>query len=230
MKKKFAVIGLGHFGMNLSLSLTNMGAEVLAIDNQESHVEQLRDKVAHAVIADCRDQAALRSLGLDDFDAVILAIGEDFESSILATANLQEIGVTRIINRVVSPIHEKLLKVMKVEDVILPEKNAAQQLANKLVRKGVLEYLELSDDFSIVEIKTPKEFVGMTLGDLELRKSYNVNLITIIRKKEKNSVLPFNQQGDGLEVMGVPDSTYVLAEGDIMVVFGSKSSLRKIIT
>lgn len=230
MRKKFAVIGLGHFGMNLSLALTNLGADVLAIDNQENHVELLRDRVAHAVIADCRDQEALRGLGLEDFDAVILAIGEDFESSILATANLQEIGVKNIVNRVVSPTHEKLLKVLKVDHLILPEKNAALQLANKLIRKGVLEYLELSDDFSIVEIKTPKEFVGVSLGDIELRKTYNINLITIIRKRERQSLLSLAKGDPELEVLGVPDSNYVLGENDIMVVFGSKSCLKKIIS
>lgn len=229
MKKKFAVLGLGHFGMNLSLYLSNMGADIVAVDNNESNVEKLRDKVSFAAIADVKDLSALRSLGLEDMDAVIVAIGEDFESSVLATANLQEIGVKRIINRVVSPTHEKLLKLMKVDDLILPEGDAAQQLANKLIRKGVLEYLELSKNFSIVEIKVPDDFVGKTLGDLDLRKNYQVNLVTIIRQGKKKSLMPFGPAGDEVQVIGVPDSSYTFTKSDILVVFGGESALNKLL-
>lgn len=230
MKKKFAILGLGHFGMNLSLCLTNMGAEVLAVDNKEQQVEKLRDRVSHAMIADVKDQSALRALGLEDMDAVVVAIGEDFESSILATANLQDIGVKRIINRVVSPIHEKLLKMMKVDDLILPEGEAAQQLATKLIRKGVLEYLELSKHYSIVEIQVPQEFIGKALGQLDLRKNYNVNLITIIRQDKKKSLIPFGSNSEEIEVIGVPDSSYIFKKDDILVVFGGENSLKKILS
>lgn len=229
MKKKFAVIGLGHFGMNLSLFLTNMGAEVVAVDNKDQHVEKLRDKVSFAAIADAKDIGALRGLGLEDMDAVIVAIGEDFESSILATANLQEIGVKRIINRVVSPVHERLLKLMDVDDLILPEGDAALQLAHKLIRKGVLEYLEISKNYSIVEIQVPDEFIGKTLGALDLRKNYNINLITVIKKGRKKSLLPFGGSTEEVEVLGVPDGTYVFQKNDILVVFGSDNSLKHLI-
>lgn len=229
MKKNFAVIGLGHFGLNLSLSLTNLGAEVLAIDNKEQNVEKVRDRVSHAVIADARDQGALRSLGLEDMDAVIVAIGEDFESSMLATANLQEIGVKRIVNRVVSPIHEKLLRLMKVDDLILPEGDAARELANKLVRKGLLEYLALSKDYSIMEIHAPKEFVGASLAELDLRKHYDVNLITVIKKGHKAARLPFAGDVGDIQVLGVPDGSYRFEEHDILVVFGSEASLKSLL-
>ncbi len=229
MKKKFAVIGLGHFGMNLSLFLANMGAEVVAVDNKDQHVEKLRDKVSFATIADAKDIGALRGLGLEDMDAVIVAIGEDFESSILATANLQEIGVKRIINRVVSPVHERLLKLMDVDDLILPEGDAALQLAHKLIRKGVLEYLELSKNYSIVEIQVPEDFIGKTLGNLDLRKNYNINLITVIKKGRKRSLLPFGDSAEEIEVLGVPDGSYVFQKNDILVVFGSDNSLKHLI-
>lgn len=228
MKKNFAVIGLGHFGLNLSLHLTNLGADVLAIDNNEQNIEKVRDKVASAVIADAKDQGALRSLGLEDMDAVVVAIGENFESSILATANLQEIGVKRIINRVVSPIHERLLRLMNVEDLVLPEGEAARHLANKVVRKGVLEHLPLSKEFSILEIKAPPSLVGRSLGDSELRRRFGVNLITIIRKEKGATSLTSGEIGD-IEVLGVPDSSYVFSENDILVVFGRESDMKKLL-
>src|SRR5690606_19842113 len=110
MKKKIAVLGLGHFGLNLCYQLMDKNAEVLAVDNREERVELVRNRVSHAIIADTRDLKALKAMGLEDMDAVVVAIGEDFESSILTTAHLQEIGVKHIVNRVVSPVHEKLLK------------------------------------------------------------------------------------------------------------------------
>jgi trk system potassium uptake protein len=230
MKKKFAVLGLGHFGMNLSLYLTNMGADVVAVDNKESNAERLRDKVSFAAIADVKDLGALRGLGLEDMDAVIVAIGEDFEASILATANLQEIGVKRIINRVVSPTHEKLLKLMKVDDLILPEADAAQQLANKLIRKGVLEYLELSKDYSIVEIKVPDDFVGRSLGELDLRKNFKINLVTVIKQTQKRNLIPFTGGVEEIQVLGVPESNYTFAKDDVLVVFGSEDSLKRLLS
>ncbi len=230
MKKKFAVLGLGHFGMNLSLYLTNMGADVVAVDNKESNAERLRDKVSFAALADVKDLGALRGLGLEDMDAVIVAIGEDFEASILATANLQEIGVKRIINRVVSPTHEKLLKLMKVDDLILPEADAAQQLANKLIRKGVLEYLELSKDYSIVEIKVPDDFVGRSLGELDLRKNFKINLVTVIKQTQKRNLIPFTGGVEEIQVLGVPESNYTFAKDDVLVVFGSEDSLKRLLS
>ncbi len=229
MRSRFAVLGLGHFGFNLSLALTKKGAEVLAVDNRESQVERLRDRVAHAVVADAKDKGALASLGLEDMDAVIVAIGEDFESSILATANLQEIGVKKISSRVVSPTHEKLLKLMNVEDLILPEAEAAEQFAHKLIRKGILEYLEISKDHSIVELHVPKIFVKKTLGDLNLRKNYGINLITIIKSVKKAGLFSLKKEPEENKVIGVLDGPYVFEPDDILVVFGSESSIKKIL-
>jgi len=229
MRKKYAVLGLGHFGMNLSLALTQKGADVLALDNRESQVEKLRDRVAHAVVADAKDKGALSSLGLEDMDHVIVAIGEDFESSILATANLQEIGVKKISSRVVSPTHEKLLRLMNVEDLILPEADAAEQLAHKMTRQGILDYLEISKDHSIVEIKVPEQFLKKSLTELNIRKNFGVNLITIIKKSKKRGLFSRGEEDEENNVIGVLDGSYVFESGDILVVFGSESSIKKLL-
>ena len=118
-QKKFCVIGLGYFGLNLSLILSREGAEVLSIDNDMERVDMVSDNVTHSICMDSTDERALRSIGLKDMDAVIVAIGEGFQSSIMTTALLQEIGVKRIYNRVTSPIHERLLKLMGIQDLLV---------------------------------------------------------------------------------------------------------------
>jgi trk system potassium uptake protein TrkA len=227
MRKKFAVLGLGHFGMNLSVELTDRGAEVLAIDNNEDHVEKLRDRVAHAVVADVKDLNALRVLGLEDMDAAVVAIGEDFESSLLATAHLQEIGVKQIHNRVVSPIHERILRMMRIDSLILPEADAAAQNANRLMMRGVLDCLQLTDEFSIIEVKVPKAFIAKTVAEVDLRKKFNLNLVTIIRKHSTGGLLSLGEK-DRVEVLGVPDITFVFSEKDILVVFGQEKDFERL--
>lgn len=224
MKKKFAVLGLGHFGLNLSLQLTERGCDVLAVDNREERVELLRDKVAHTVIADTRDVKALRSLGLEDMDAVVVAIGEDFESSILTTAHLQELGIKRIVNRVVSPVHEKLLKTMNIEDRVLPEADAAHHLSRRLTMRGVVDALELSEDYSIIEVKVPPSFIGKSLRELEIRNSFNINLVTVIRCLDESRAKGLSGK-QSLNVLGVPNLDLIFAQNDILVVFGREKDL-----
>jgi len=228
MTKRFAVIGLGHFGLNLSLNLMERKAEVLALDVREERVELVRDKVSHAVVADTKDFNALKGLGLTEMDAVIVAIGEDFESSVLTTAHLQELGVKNIVNRVVSPVHEKLLHLMKIEDLVLPEGDAAEHLAMRLTIRGVLESLELNDEYAIVEVKVPDHFIGKTLDELDLRRKFNLNLVTVIRRKENRKFLTFGEKTKTVEVLGVPSSDTTFTTDDILVVFGKEASISKL--
>ncbi len=224
MKKKFAVIGLGHFGLNLCVHLTEKGAEVLGIDVREERVELLRDRVAHAMILDSRDLRVMRTLGLEEMDAIVVAIGEDFEASILTTANLQEIGVKKIINRVVTPVHEKLLKLMKIHDMILPESEAAYTLAQRLTMTGVLECLELDENYSIAEVAVPRNFIGKTVAEVELRKEYRANLVTVVRKSAEDRMMTLGHR-QSVQVLGVPTSDFVFSENDILVVFATERDL-----
>lgn len=225
MKKKFAVIGLGHFGLNLSLHLMERNAEVLSVDFREERVELLRDRVSHTVVADCRDLRAMRQLGLQEMDTVVVSIGEDFESSVLATAHCQEIGVKHIVNRVVSPVHERILKLMKVTDLVLPEDDAAYQLSRRMTMTGVLESLELTNDFSIVEVKAPKYFVGKSVEQVNMRRKYNVNLVTVIRRTERTGLMTLGERDKKMEVLGVPTSDFVFSNDDILVIFGQEKHI-----
>lgn len=226
--KKFCVIGLGYFGMHLALRLSELGAEVLAIDNHQDVIDRISERVTHAVCMNATDERALRSLGLNDMDAVIVAIGEGFESSIMTTAILQELGVKNIYNRVTSPIHERLLKLMNVTEVLLPEADAAEQLAYRLLLPGVLHSYIISNDYGIYEIETPEKFHNQKIGEIDLRRKYKLNLITIKRLKKKGGLVSLGEYEE-YQVLGVPTPEQVLSEADIMVLFGKEDDVRNLL-
>jgi trk system potassium uptake protein TrkA len=226
--KKFCVIGLGHFGMNLAMRLSEAGAEVLAIDNHEDKIEMIRDKVAYAARLDSTDERALQSFGLQEMDAVIVAIGEAFESSLMTTGILQEMGVKKIMNRVISPVHERLLKLMNVDELLVPEAEAAQKLANRLMVPGIIESFEIGGNYGVFEIAAPKPFVGKTLIELELRKNYSLNVITIKKISAVKGLMTKGKK-EKVEIVGVPSPDTVVKEGDILVLFGTEKNIKNII-
>ena len=226
-KGKFTVIGLGYFGLNLALRLVEEGAEVIAVDRDEQRVDHLRDKVSYVVCMDTTDMRALQKLGLRDMDAVIVAIGENFESSLLTTALLQEIGVKRIINRVTSPTHERLLKLMNITDLLVPEAEAANQLVKRLMLKGVVGAFELSREYSIIELSTPDSFIGQTVFDLNLRNRYSLNLVTIKRIERKRGLLTLGEH-EVVRIVGVPTPETVIEENDILVLFGREKDIKRL--
>ncbi|HAW08785.1 MAG TPA: hypothetical protein DCW42_06410 [Bacteroidetes bacterium] len=222
--KKFCVIGLGYFGSNLARSLTKNGAEVLAIDKDIRRVEEVQDEVAVAVMLDSTDKDALRSQGVQDFDAVIVAIGEGFENSIITTSILQELGVKNIYNRMVSKLHARILHLLGIENILLPEAEAADHLARRLVMPGLIDSFPLSSTHSIFIVKVPKKFIGKTIRESNTRIEYNLNVVTI---KKLSSV--FNQTPDSLyeaETTGVPDPSYRFEENDLVVLFGNEKDVR----
>ncbi|MCH2534953.1 MAG: TrkA family potassium uptake protein [Bdellovibrionales bacterium] len=226
---KIAVIGLGHFGSHLATELTQMDHEVLAIDKDPDKVEAVRDKVAHAVIADAADKKALEDLGIADYDCGIVAIGESFEGSLLACAHLQEMKIKRMVARVVSPVHERILKQMKIEELILPEGDAAEQLAKRFSIPGLLFSFEVSKDYSIVEVEVPKWAIGKTIIELRLRESFGINLVTIIRERHKDQMLTLGKKKT-IEVLGVPDKDQLLQKSDILLLFGKEKEINKFLS
>lgn len=223
---KFAVIGLGHFGSNICLDLAAEGAEVVAIDCDEEKVEVMRDKVSYPVCLDSTEVKSLQALGVQDMDAVIVAIGEDFESSILTIAHLQELGVQRVIGRVISPTHERLLRLMKVDELVLPEKEAAHRLTKSLTSLGLVGATQISPEYSIVEMEAPKGIVGRAIGEVNLRQEFQLNLVTIKRQVKKRPLLT-QKEVERIEVLGVPDKDYVFTPKDILVIFGHEKYIRR---
>ena len=221
---KYAVIGLGHFGTEIAKELSDRGAQVLAIDNDEDHIEKIKDYVAYSVTMDSTDKKALRTQGLPDMDAVVVAIGEDFEALLLTTVYLLEMGVKRIIARANGEQQRQILERMGVEEILSPEKEVADILAERLLNPSVLSYLSLPDGYEIVEIKSPKGTIGRSLQDIELRNKYQINLVTLKRE------YCFDKDGEECieqHVLGVPGSDTVVEAKDTMVLFGQVKDIER---
>jgi trk system potassium uptake protein TrkA len=225
--KKFCVIGCGYFGYNLAVNLYKAGAEVLAIDQNEDIIEKLSEQVTHVIAMDSTDRRAMKKLGLTDMDAVIVAIGEGFESSLLTTAVLQEIGVKNIYNRVTSAVHERLIKLMGVTELFVPESEAAEHLASRLMIENLIEVFKITESYAIFEIKAPAIFVNKTLLDINLRQNYSLNLVTIKRIVEKTKFLK-DETTSKFQVIGVPKPDTLILENDILVLSGFMKDLMKI--
>ena len=208
--KSFAVIGLGLFGSSVARQLCALGAEVLAIDTNSDLVQQVSGDVTTAAVADARDLEVLRALGAQECDCAVVAIGDDLAVSVLATMNLKELGIPQIICKAHDETHRKVLEKLGADKVVIPEKEVADKLARSLTSHIVLDFIELSNDYGIVEINTPKEWIGKSLKELDVRARLGVNIIAIERN-DKVSVSP--------------RAEFELAKNDILVVLGDYDSL-----
>ena len=223
---KFAVIGLGQFGTAIAKTLANRGAEVIAIDNNENHIENIQDDVAYAVALDATDKKALKAQNIQDVDAVVVAIGEDFEALLLTTVLLQELKVKRVIARANDPHQRMILEKIGVNEVLSPEDEVGLVVAERLLNPNVVSFLQLPDDYEIVEIRTPKGIANRTLDDVDLRNKYNLNLIT---RKREFEVTKDDEVIKEQHVIGVPKPETVLYETDTIIVFGRAKQIERFI-
>lgn len=211
--KQFAVIGLGRFGTSVAQALYHMGHDVLAVDISEERVNSVMKDVTHVVQVDSTNEAAVRSLGLDNFNVVIVSIGQDVQASILTTLILKELGVKNIVAKARTELHGKVLYKIGANRVVYPEWDMGVRVAHNLVSANILDFIELSDDYSIVEIKAPPNMVGKTLQQLALRAKMGVTILAI--KGE-----------EGINVS--PGANDRVREGEILVLVGKNEQLQKI--
>ena len=188
-KKQFVVIGLGRFGSSIATTLYSLGNDVLVIDKNEDLVQDIASEVTHAVQADATDENALRALGIRNFDVAIISIGGDIQSSVMATLILRELGVKYIIAKGNGELHAKVLYKIGADRVVLPEKDMGVRVAHNIISSSILDYIELSSDYSIMEVKAFEDWVGKDLKSLNLRKKYGINVIAI-KKGEKINLNP----------------------------------------
>jgi trk system potassium uptake protein TrkA len=221
--KRFMVIGLGRFGRRLAQALTEAGHEVIAIDKRDDLVESVRDEVALAVCLDATDPEALKAQGADDLDAATVCIGEDFESNALATATLKSLGVRLVISRASTEIQRRILSAIGADQVVLPEEEVAERVAAHLANPNVLEHLELAEGHSLIQIRAPGEWLGRTLGEIDLRRKHEVNLVAI--KRSIVSRTPEGGESVEQQVVDLPLAHTVIREGDVLVLVGSTESL-----
>ena len=214
----FAVIGVGRFGSSVCAELLRSGAEVLAIDQSQRAIDELRhiDAAIEARVVDCTDEEALRAAGVLDLGTVVVAISDPIEASITATLICKDTPGTRVqqvIARATSDLHVKMLYRVGADRVVFPSKMMGQRLGMELVRPNLLEQLRLDDRNSIEEIKVPASFVGHSLRDLNLRKHYNISVLAA---------------GPSGQVHVNPPASHVLADGELLVVMGSSEALRSL--
>ncbi len=228
MAKKFAVIGMGIFGSHLAVELAKRGAEVLAIDNDLDKLDDVKDKVTVTVRLDSTDETALRNQKLDEFDAVITAMGDSFEASILTVALLQQIGVQRIIVRGTTSIHKKILNHLGITEIILPSEEAADRLAGSLSIEKIIDSFALTSEYTIVEAEAPKTFIGKNLLVLDLPAKYGISIITIKRRESHNRLLGFRKK-EFENIIGIPQPETIIQPNDILILFGKQKDIESIL-
>lgn len=215
-KRSFAVIGLGRFGSAMATTLAELGHEVIGVDGNEDRVKALADVLTLAVELDATDEKALLGAGIKAVDVAIVSIGENIESSLLVVTLLREIGIRHIVAKAVTPLHGRILEKLGVARVVFPERETAIRVAHSLVIPNVLDYIELSNEFSIVDIPAPADFVGRTLRDIGLRARFGLTTIAIKRDPHTGGA-PVTNIAPG------PDD--VIEAGDVLSLLGSNERL-----
>jgi len=212
MKKQYAVFGLGTFGKSVALELETLGCEVIAVDNSMEKVQDIADYVTYAMCADIQDKEVMDTLGARNLDGAIVAIGQNFEGSILATILAKEAGIPNVIAKAQNELHETILKKVGADTILHPEKEMGTRIARGLVSGNFMDWIELSDDFSLVEIKIPEEWVGKRLIDLKIREKYGVNVVGIVENGKMDVTI---------------DPYRVLAEKSIVILIGANEALKE---
>ncbi|MGE6628176.1 potassium channel family protein [Bacillus pumilus] len=211
-KKEFAVIGLGRFGGSICKALSEEGLEVLAMDLNEDRVNEYAQIASHAVIGDSTDEAVLKNLGMRNFDHVIVAIGENIQASILTTIILKELGVKLVTAKAQNDYHEKLLNKIGADRVVHPERDMGKRIAHKIITNNVIEYLELSDEYGLIEVEANGHLENQSLLDLDIRARYQINIVAIKR---------------GKEVIISPLAHEQIQKNDILIVIGAMKDIAR---
>jgi len=224
---KFIVIGLGNFGSSLAEKLTEAGNEVIGVDSNFQRVELFKEKITYTICMDATNPESVKTLPLKDTDLVIIAIGEDKGSNIMASAVMKNLRVKRLISRALDATHENVLSAMGITEIANPELETAEKWAKKLSLTSLLDSYELTSDFSIVEVKVPDSFSGKTLDEIGFRRNYNLVVLTTIREERKESFIGINKTVKQVQGVSSPDT--VLQKGEIMVIYGHNSDIKNLL-
>ena len=211
--KSYIVVGLGRFGSEAARKLFELGCEVLAIDRDSNLVQQISNDVTQAVVGDAGDKEVLRALGAAEFDCAIVAIGGSLGDSVLATMNLKELGVPYVVCKAHDETHRQVLLKLGANKLVIPEQEQASRLARNLSSPNVLDYIELSDDYGIIEVPAPNAWLGKSLKNLNVRAKLGVNIIAVKQNKRINVS---------------PGADYEIQPGDVMVILGGTDELNAV--
>ena len=213
--KRVIVVGLGIFGFNIAKELYENGLEVIAIDKNKEPIQKIKDFSSRAILADATDKELLETIGIQEDDVVIVSFGEDLAASTLLTLHLKEFNVKEIIVKAPNEDHKRILEKVGATEVIIPEKEMASKVARSLVSPNVLDYIPLSQDYTISEIAPPSSFLGKTIGDLQLRKKHHIGVIA------SRDVLTD-------QIQMIPSADFVIKDSDILVVIGKEQDIQNL--
>lgn len=213
--KQFVVFGLGRFGMSVATTLSEAGYDVMAIDTSEEAIQEVSPFVTHAVQADATDSDTLKSLGIRNFDVAVVAIGRDIQSSIMVTLLLKEMGVNYVVAKASSELHEKVLHKLGADRVISPEHDMGVRIATNLMSGNIMDYIQLSSEYSVVEIITLSEWEDKTLKEINIRAKYGINIIAIEREGQ---------------IIITPEASFQLQKNDVLVVIGGNEQIQNLET
>lgn len=211
-KKQFLIIGLGRFGSSIAKTIYELGQDVLAIDKDEEKVQEISDYVTHAVQMDSTDESIVKTLGVKNFDVAVVTIGSNLQDSVLSTLILKELGIKYIIAKANNELHAKVLTKIGADKVVLPERDMGARVAHNLVSSNILDYIELSEEYSILETEAIKEWFNKSLKEIEIRKKHGINVVAIKR-------------GDKVNIS--PSAEDIIKENDVLVAIGSVKDLNK---
>lgn len=226
---KFIIIGLGNFGFALAEKLSQQGHEVICVDKTIDKIEEIKDKITHAICLDCSHQAAVNSLPLKNTDVVIVAIGEDVAGNLLTTALIKKTGVPRLISRSISNIHETILGSMEITEIVRPEVETAERWAKKLTSSGLVDSFELTDKYSVVEVVIHEKFAGKTIEEIGFNKDYNVIVLTVMKSIKEENKIGIVKKSPKFQIEGIAKAETILNEGDIMVLYGTNKDIRSLL-
>ncbi len=213
--ESFAVIGMGRFGMTLARELYRLGHEVLAVDKDEEICRRVADSVSHAVAADARDEQTLISLGLRNFDHVAVAFAGNIQDNILITLMLKELGVRHVVAKAADDLHVKVLRRIGADRIVFPESDMGARFAQTISAKNIVDYIDLSEDYSIAEAAAPDRWAGKTIRQLDVRAKYGVNILAV-------------KTGGGGQIHVSPGPDYMVRRGDTLVVIGANDDIKEL--
>ena len=222
---KYIIVGLGNFGSSLGMALTRQGHEVIAIDISMQKVEAYKEVISHTICMDATDEYTVNGLPIVDTDIVIVAIGEDQGANVMATALFKTLKAKRLISRSINPLHEKVLQAIGVDDLIHPEKEAANRWAKRLSLRYFVDSFELSDHFSMVEISIPKSLIGQTVDDLQLEQKFNIRLLSTLRYEYYED--SFGRTQSKPSIKGLAEPEQVLQDKDVLVIYGANKHINE---
>ena len=210
--QSFVILGLGRFGQSVAKTLYELGHEVLVIDENESLIQSISNHITYAMVGNVTDENVLKAVGIKNFDAAVVSTGKNLESSILVTQMLKEMGIKYILVKAQNELHARVLTKLGADRVVFPEQDMGVRVAHNLVSTNIIDYIELSPDYTIVEINAPKRWEGKTLKELNVRAKHGINIIAIKSR---------------LKINVAPIADYIIKSNDILVVIGSKSDIDK---